>query len=170
MKRKLGLILALILPVAALAASAYLKSQHRENGEKVVLPIEGFDPRDLLSGHYLTYQVDYGLGNHGCRDYQGNADICLRPQTALYPAGELPANCRLFIQGYCDNSQFTAGIERFYIPDEYARDLENAVRDKRGELVLSVGSAGTAAIRDLLIDKQPWKTAIRQWGNRDPEP
>jgi uncharacterized membrane-anchored protein len=162
MNRKTWLIIALALPIVALAASAYLKSLQRESGTQVVLPIEGFDPRDLLSGHYLTYRVDYGLGENGCGDYQGQANVCLRPQPRIAPEGGLAADCTLFIRGYCDSGRFSAGIERFYIPEEYAHDLEQAVRDKRGELVLSVGHSGTAAIRDLLIDNKPWKTAIGQ--------
>ncbi len=157
MNRRGWLIVALIVPILALAASAYLKSVQRSSGEEVILPINGFDPRDLLSGHYLIYRVDYGV-EAGCNAYQGQASVCLRPTRGIYPAGELPQDCTLFIHGQCDSSVFSAGIERFYIPEEYAQVLEAKVRDQQGEVVLAVDSQGNAAIRDLLIDGKPWKS------------
>ena len=30
-------------------------------GQKVTLPIHGFDPRDLLAGNHLVYRIEYGL-------------------------------------------------------------------------------------------------------------
>ncbi|MBU0655726.1 MAG: GDYXXLXY domain-containing protein [Gammaproteobacteria bacterium] len=161
MNKRILLLTALILPILALMASAYLKSAQRSSGEQVILPIEGFDPRDLLSGHYLIYQVDYGLET-GCTEHDVETSICLRPQRQMFAADALPEDCTLFIRGYCDGSaDFRAGIERFYIPEEYAEALEKQVRDKRGELVLSVDSQGNAAIRDLLINGKPWQETVQ---------
>lgn len=161
MNKRILLIVALALPILALALNAYLKSAQRDSGEQVVLPIEGFDPRDLLSGHYLLYRVDFGVEN-GCREHNAEASVCLRPVRGIYAQGELPADCELFIRGRCDDSAaFLADIERFYIPEEYAQALEDKVRDRKGELVLSVDRQGNAAIRDLLIDGQPWKQAVQ---------
>lgn len=160
MHKRSGLMIALLVPILALALNAYLNSVQRASGEAVVLPIIGFDPRDLLSGHYLMYQVDYGVST-GCTAHGVEAAICLRPTRQLYLADALPADCDLFIRGYCDSSAaFNAGIERFYIPEAYAQALETKVRNKRGELVVSVDKAGNAAIRDLLIDGKLWKASV----------
>lgn len=161
MNKRMLLLIALALPILALMASAYLRSVQRDSGEQITLPIEGFDPRDLLSGHYLIYQVDYGLET-GCTEHDVETAVCLRPEREMYPADAVPGSCKLFIRGYCDSSaNFRAGIERFYIPEEYAEALETQVRDKRGSLVLSVDKQGNAAIRDLLIDGKPWKEAVQ---------
>ncbi|WP_028490002.1 GDYXXLXY domain-containing protein [Thiothrix lacustris] len=159
MNRKLWLVVALALPILALAGSAYLKSVQRNSGEAVTLPISGFDPRDLLSGHYLIYRVDYGV-EVTCDKQQGPASVCLKPKRGFYPTGELPTDCTLFIHGQCNDGAFSAGIERFYIPDAYAQVLEDKVRDRQGELVLAVDDQGNAAIRDLLISGKPWKDTI----------
>lgn len=159
LNRKRWLIVALVLPILALAGSAYLKSVQRNSGVAVTLPISGFDPRDLLSGHYLIYRVDYGV-EAVCDKQQGQASVCLRPQRGLYPTDELPPDCTLFIHGRCDNGVFSAGLERFYIPEAYAQVLEAKVRDQQGELVLAVDTQGNAAIRDLLIGGKPWKAAV----------
>lgn len=161
MNKRILLLLALLIPIVALMSSAWLKSVQRSNGEEVILPIEGFDPRDLLAGHYLIYRVDYGLATR-CTEHESEAAVCLRPEQKMYAIDALPASCELFIRGYCDSSaDFSAGIERFYIPEEYAEALEKQVRDKQGEIVLSVDSKGNAAIRDLLIDGKPWKESVQ---------
>lgn len=161
MNKRTMLLIALALPILALMTSAYLKSVQRDSGEQITLPIEGFDPRDLLSGHYLIYQVDYGLETD-CTEHDVETAVCLRPERAMYLADAVPDSCKLFIRGYCDSSaRFSAGIERFYIPEEYAETLETQVRDKRGALVLSVDAQGNAAIRDLLIDGKPWKESVQ---------
>lgn len=161
MNKRTLLLVALILPIAALMVNAWMKSAQRSSGEEVILPIEGFDPRDLLSGHYLLYRVNFGLDS-SCTEQGAEAAVCLRPERKMYARNELPENCELFIQGYCDDSAtFVAGIERFYIPEEYAEALEKQVRDKQGEIVLSVDSQGNAAIRDLLIDGKPWEEAVQ---------
>ena len=138
----------------------------RNSGEEVILPITGFDPRDLLSGHYLIYRVDYGA-EVDCAEQQGQASVCLRPTRGLYPAGELPEDCTLFIHGQCDSGVFNAGIERFYIPEAYAQALEQQVRDNQGELVLGVDQQGNAAIRDLLLDGKPWKQTVNRRAGMD---
>lgn len=155
MNRRGWLIVALVLPILALGTSAWLKSIQRASGVEVILPIEGFDPRDLLSGHYLTYRVDYGV--EGCPSDNGQASICLRPRRGIYAEGELPADCTLFIHGQCENNLFNAGIERFYIPEEDSTMLEEKVRQNKGEIVLSVDTDGNAAIRDLLIEGKAWR-------------
>lgn len=160
MNKRTLLMIALALPILALALNAWLKSEQRSSGEEIVLPIEGFDPRDLLSGHYLTYRVDYGVEN-GCAEHNVEASVCLRPVRGIYAEQALPDDCELFIRGRCDErAAFSAGIERFYIPEEYASVLEGKVRDNKGELVLSVDGQGNAAIRDLLIEGRPWKEGI----------
>lgn len=160
MNKRILLIVALTLPILALGLNAWLKSEQRNSGEEIVLPIEGFDPRDLLSGHYLIYRVDYGVAN-GCHEHNVEASVCLRPKLGIFAKGKLPADCELFIHGRCDDSAaFSAGIERFYLPEEYAQALEDKVRDNQGELVLSVDSQGNVAIRDLLIEGRPWKEVV----------
>lgn len=164
MKKKIGLALALLLPITVLAANTWLHYQQRAAGETVVLPIDGFDPRDLLSGHYLVYQIDYGIEeNNGCPTSDIAASLCLIPERRIYPADELPASCTQFIRGNCDsNTHFVSGLERFYIPDQYADLLDEKVRDNQGKLVISVDPAGNAGVVDLLINDQPWKTLMTE--------
>lgn len=160
---KVRLLLALALPILVLGFQAFNHHLKRNAGTEIVLPIEGFDPRDLLSGHYLIYTVNYGFaGEQGCPTSSVPATVCLQPEPVkVYAAGDLPTHCTQFIRGTCDDSaRFTAGIERFYIPEKHARVLDKLVRDRKGSLVLSVTHDGNAAIRNLLIEGKPWLDVV----------
>ncbi len=161
---RLKLAAALLFPIAVLAGNAYMNHQQRLSGEEVVFPISGFDPRDLLSGNYLVYQVDYGLNDsNGCPASDIAAALCVRPERRIYPADELPDSCTLYLKGDCDGSAvFSAGLNRFYIPQENAKRLEKQVLEKRGQIAISLDSRGNAAIRDLLIDGKPWKQMLEE--------
>jgi uncharacterized membrane-anchored protein len=149
------LLFALIFPIAGLAALTAYKKYILSFGQEVVLPISGYDPRDLLSGHYLTYRVDYGL-TQDC--YSGSmthdAYVCLDTKSVSY---SYPDGCERLIKGQCRGSRFEAGIEKFYVPEDKAKILEDKVRDKSGSIVLSVTRDGRAQVKDLLIDGKSWR-------------
>lgn len=145
--------LALAFPIAGLALLALAKSGVLAESREVTLPIAGFDPRDLLSGHYLTYRVDFGAEGP-CRP--GDSFVCVNP-AAFHEQKPDPNSCPLFIRGDCRSGHFVAGIERFYVPEAYSIPLDAAVRGNRGKVVLAVAGDGTARARDLLIADRPWR-------------
>jgi len=154
-KSKKGIVIALIFPIIVLAALVGYKVNILSIGKEITLPISGYDPRDLLAGHYLIYTVDYGIrgicsGHSGVR----TAHVCLRPKKFTY---QLPENCELMIKGFCRGSQFNAGIERYYVPEKDALRLENLVQSGEASIVLSVSRSGNAQIKDLLINGKSWK-------------
>jgi len=171
MKRYL-LITAVAFPIIALLGLMISKQVRLSQGVQVVLPIEGFDPRDLLSGHYLTYRINYGASEPclaGRQEGQKLKACLVRSSGAegLYRArfaspddefeDDVEKDCGLFIEGRCEHSRFAAGIEKFYIPDHYARALDRAVRSGKGRIVLKVSESGTAVIQDLLINGKSWR-------------
>ncbi|MBF0455121.1 MAG: GDYXXLXY domain-containing protein [Magnetococcales bacterium] len=154
-------IFALFIPLLALSGLTWDKHQRMVQGEEVLLPIVGFDPRDLLSGHYLTYQIEYGIQKL-CTDQSSTQKstpgyILLNPaEFSLWP----PHPGRIFIKGACEKGRFKAGIERFYIPQEHATLLDKVVRGKQGKILLSVFFDGRAQVKNLLINDQPWQQFI----------
>lgn len=52
-------ITALLLPLIALAASWAFTHFKAQQGTIWIVPINGYDPRDLLRGHYITYRYDW---------------------------------------------------------------------------------------------------------------
>lgn len=150
-------LLALAFPIVALAGLAGVKQARLSLGARYVLPIQGYDPRDLLSGHYLTFRVDYGI--QGLCQQRETAEnwVCLEPRRDLGsdPSGEA---CEARIRGRCQGWRFEAGIERFYVPESEARRLESLIRDRRASIEVRVARDGRAVIQDLLIDGRSWKS------------
>lgn len=107
---------------------------HANSMPEVVLPIKGYDPRDLLSGHYIAYQIDWDK-----------------------------ADCRVFNRGRCPVSVFGKS-GRFYVPEDRARALDDAFRFGSGAdefAVVFAYRAGQKPIaRRLLINGRPWQERV----------
>ena len=153
------IIFFLMIPIMALASLIFYKRHILTSGEEVTLPITGYDPRDLLSGHYLVYEIQYGidicpkLHKKGIPPI-GRAYVCLRPKKFSY---ERPQACELMLKGHCASRQFRAGIEKYYIPETKAKEYEDLLRTKKADIVLSVLKNGHANVKDLLIDGESLK-------------
>lgn len=149
------LILVLLIPILALAALVAYKKHVLASGKEVILPISGYDPRDILAGHYLIYRVDYPVPNV-CANVKTNAFgyICLEPP--LFSLQPIPG-CKTMIRGICQYRRFVAGIEKYYIPEDQAAYLDEKIRGKAASIVISVTPAGHAVVKDLLIDGASWK-------------
>lgn len=150
-----GLALSLVIPIVVLGALVFYKRHILNEGIEVILAVEGYDPRDLLSGHYLTYTVKYEVEGLCVGIYDPTEHyVCLETKTS---SSEEPVGCRLYIRGYCQTGRFVAGIERYYVDEKLASELEKKVRDRKASVVLSVTRSGHAQVKDLLIDGRPWR-------------
>jgi uncharacterized membrane-anchored protein len=125
-------------------------------GEIVEIKVSGYDPRDLISGHYLTYNVNYdNFKPSACRNFYHGSAVYLCLERAKLSASK-PAGC-LAIKGNCKGhgaNIFTAGIERFYVPETYAQSLDAALRGGKHEAKIKVliTRGGTAYVKDMLFD------------------
>jgi uncharacterized membrane-anchored protein len=149
----------LFLPLVALGLLASYKQMIRSSGTEFIFPISGFDPRDLLSGHFITYRIDYGTSQDLCGTIHTTSlpvYLCLAPQRSLAMSRQ---GCAEFISGHCENGRFDAGLEKYYIPESDAPLLDRVVRDRKGSIVVSVTGSGAAQVKDLLIDGITWKKA-----------
>lgn len=114
LKNYLKLIL-MIAPALLLLGWVSVLSYQLHNGKEVVLRIRGYDPRSLLSGHYIQYQIDWE--NSDCGQF-ANGDC---------PIEEFS---RALFKGYWGQNG------RFYVSEKQANDLDRAVRN--GENVAEI--------------------------------
>lgn len=181
------LVAALALPIVALAFLAGYHYTTYHAGKEYRFPITGYDPRDLLSGHYLVYRIDYGLGDlcyqqsggepansqadsaqaDSAQADSGQADssqarkptattayVCLEPkQFSYYPI----ESCGYYVKGQCHFGRFSAGLERFYVPEARAKELEASIQKHQAHIVLSALPKGRVLVKELLIDGQSWR-------------
>ncbi|OPZ77133.1 MAG: hypothetical protein BWY78_01136 [Alphaproteobacteria bacterium ADurb.Bin438] len=134
----------------------------------VIFDIKGYDPRDLLSGHYIRFQVDfkdnnnqYSYGNVMCLRIDNNGKVISSKRS------HDKKHCNLFITGKQKYGNFDSGLRKFYVPQEYANSLDNALRDEKNNkstIKVSITKHGKAYIKDLYINEITWQEFVK--GNK----
>ena len=121
--------IALLLPLVCLLIWNFSLWAARMNVGNVVIAAEGYDPRSLVSGHYLNLRLNW-----------------------------LKTDCSQFPYDYCPDKEFD-NVYRFYVPENEARTLEKTLQNRReveAELVFGYDGEGRHHLRNLLLDGQPW--------------
>ncbi len=130
-------------------------------GKEAVLPVSGYDPRDLISGHYLTFTVDYPGGNTCSEENYEEEEKSCYCITSLGKNSEVTEgyftpyctednSCIMFIKGTCRYGTFDAGISRFFINETQAAALDEKLRENGAFIRLSVDYSGHALIKEFL--------------------
>lgn len=161
----LALVMMIALPSLLLVKSFY----DREQGRVWLVDIDGYDPRDLLYGHYLnfTYDWNFATPQDGGQCYGRNCCICLNesvPGSIRAPLAKT-LRCDAPERGQC-SSVITGGHgrhpavrgQRYYVPEKDGLRLEGILRDEQHEAQMEIAvprSGGPAMIRKLYIDQQP---------------
>ena len=171
---RLGLIGAVMTGFLVLMLGQYLT--HRSQGTEILLPVEGYDPRDILMGHYanirtplhwldssrLNTETEFDRGDRIFvvleMDETGHAHPVAirpdRPDTGLYLEGRL----RNYQPTPGDSYWIDYNIERYFASRDRALALQARLRetDADGEtgvsLILSVNANGAALIKGFVVD------------------
>jgi len=157
----------LFLPVFVLLGWTLSVQSMIAEGTKLDLPVRGYDPRDILAGHYLSVSVDYDSFPSECENEDRH--IRWKKQTAYFCAGsgrivlERDAECGVFIKGYCGYKRFYDDISRFYVSEKTAGKLERAIRNNENNpmLRLSVTQDGRAFPVDLILQGMSYKEWLK---------
>ena len=159
MKNK-RVILAVAIPFILLCLLIVRAEYHVKTGQQWNFKMTGYDPRDLLRGHYLQFRVEY--------DWQAARGSCSSSQTCclcLTSTGEITpsvhkTSCST-AKTQCDGfmlSEHQQSLNRFYIAETEARRAEKIVqqarRDNNAYITTSINNQGEPVIVDLLIGKQ----------------
>lgn len=157
-----NLLIILLIPFLAILLMAGTRMYRFNVGKEIIVSIEGRDPRDLFRGRYLVYRVMYGVEKI-CYDntsrFKRQGFICLDENNKSFSYTRI-SDCSNLIIGACQRSRFLAGIEKFFVPEESAKDLEKYIIAKKGSLKLSLSADGKPQIKDLLIEGKSWKEVI----------
>jgi uncharacterized membrane-anchored protein len=164
--------LVVMLPVAAMLVWLLSLNVALMRAQEVTLAVAGYDPRDLLSGHYLQYRVDYGFDSRLIQPGSGYRDeaycACLSPDSSGiskaswhgWCAERDSQSCPLFIKGTASWNGLKAGIERYYIPESYQHSLARIPPD--ATIKVRVTANGTAYVTDMYVNGIP----ILEWAKQ----
>lgn len=145
-------LVAALVPIAGLAALWGISDRTFRSGTEWEVPIQGYDPRDYLRGHYVEFSYDWpGLGaaSGPLLCLEGTAPALARV-TPVAPA----ASCRHPVRGDRDGVYRGDGLTRgrLYIGQARAAELQRELqnRDQRGIVTIRQredGSFTPVAIR-----------------------
>lgn len=136
------LVILLFSPIVLLLCISIYWMITSSIGKDVRIAVRGYDPRDLLSGHYIRYTIDWD-----------NTD------------------CSQFIDNYCPKDEF-CNFEncKFYISENNAEQLDELLRysDNDFSIIYQYKSAHVPIAKELLIDDKPWREFIEQNKKKNP--
>jgi hypothetical protein len=171
-------IVALALPLVALAAMIGQQEWLRSRVTVLNVTVRGVDPRDLLRGHYLTAGFVWNWERLPQPEAEGRMPagaLCViaidaqrRPRVRFLPDSTADqatvGDCLLvipggmwgrdaFVPGTIDT---TSGSIRLFVPETRAGELERLIRERPGALSvdLAVRADGYVSIQALRVDDQ----------------
>lgn len=173
-------VLAVFLPILVLASVALEREFDLRNGKVLILPITGYDPRDLLSGHYLRFQIDRKYSDDVCQkgDYvssavaaavantDGSSRLTKKETCVCFDSREpseydvrfysdcnevkYDTSCWNYIKGECNYGNFNYPFHKYYIPEEGAKELEKKLREPGAKIQLRVDEKGNGLIEKII--------------------
>lgn len=160
MRRSL-LIPALLLPLAVLVIAIVQAEHHLATSRVWLFEIEGFDPRDLLRGHYIQFRLVLREDEPLEVCEEGSAQSCCLCLTATSP--DTPPRVRRATceraAAECDGilqTRFLPELTRYYIPEAVAPQLEARFREAaqggRALLRVAIDAEGEPRIEALSLD------------------
>lgn len=154
------------LPVVGLLIWIGILEYDFRHARRIEVPIVGYDPRDLISGHYVEFRLDLGDQNP-CKAVEQSPDqselcLCWQPGDVAALAWALPCksrsdSCEVLMRGTCSKQQFVGGIERFYIPENDTPYLQQL--PSQSTLVVRVTKDG----RSFADELKPARTPYKKW-------
>jgi len=164
--RRLVLLAAAALPVLGIAALVAFAEVRLRSGRTWIVDIAGYDPRDIIAGHYLRYRFAFRWdGADSCGAAAGRRGgsvesrccLCLdtdphgrgRPRVRNVRCGEVAA-CAAWLGG-----AKAAGEQRYFVPEARARELESRVQSGHAAVEMVATPGGAPAVGRLLVDGRP---------------
>ncbi|RXZ64314.1 GDYXXLXY domain-containing protein [Pelagerythrobacter rhizovicinus] len=161
MNRRLALTLALALPLAGLATSWATTHRAAQQGTEWLVPIGGYDPRDLLRGHYVIYTYDWPGLEGGSVDLAGEPVLCLEGQApdlarVYLPEGE-PCEHPVRASGGWNDPEGGLASGRLYVSQERAAELQRRLADSKlqGIVRIRVREDGHLTPLDITFHPRP---------------
>lgn len=161
-------VITLVIPFLALGYMAYDAQTTRKQTPGYIVKITGYDPRDMLRGHYITFRYDWGAPEGPQQRCSFNNTCC------AYFSGEYKnPNIRLGLCGHerPDEKSLILGHDyqpeskhrRFYVPELEAPMLEDLLRRNTAQFSIELGVMpnGTPLVKQLYVDGKPLDEFLR---------
>lgn len=181
MKNQKCLLASLIIPLLILFGIVLKTEFDIFIGERILVEVEGYDPRDILRGRYIVFRYKWDFDQNKTRAYQERNEnsskrkstnddyLCLMANKKVYPIQEDEDQhlCRYvvrgdFYEGFNQRPEFSLGLEKFYVPEKYAQMIEKEFMQKSGKIAIVINGQKRAVLLDLIIDGKSWKEMTKK--------
>lgn len=146
----------LALPLLGLAALWGWTDHRTQQGTEWEVPVQGYDPRDLLSGHYITYRYEWP----GLAENQGGA-LCIEGTPPLVRKARAARDgeaCANFVAGVAPEMfgqpQGTLG-GKLFVPQDKAAGLERQLGDAKLQGLIRLRLRADGHVTPLSIRFRP---------------
>jgi uncharacterized membrane-anchored protein len=161
--QKAIMLIALTLPFLVLGYLSLLNHKAQNSGKEWRVEISGYDPRDLLHGRYLRYQIEWTKHGASSNGYKNTTEsLCLMPlsKDSLIPKARMidsasdQADCTSLIDAGQNANNWNLRLRQYYIPESYADRLDRAFRSNahKFEINIRVSDDHKLSVGDLYID------------------
>lgn len=155
-------LLALILPLLGLALTWAYSHVRAQQGTEWDVPVRGYDPRDLLRGHYIVYSYDWP-GLDPKLDPASAGELCLMGsaprivRTEQGPPGGGPCANRIAAVDRGSSALRGNGLDGgiLYVAQTEARHLERQLTDPKLQGVVRIRVRDDGMITPLRITFRP---------------
>lgn len=179
-------IVLLVAPILLFVFFILQAANNQNKGTAWTVPVSGYDPRDLLRGHYVQFNYDWNwveseescIGDHCCLCLNKSGDVYYNPQASLIVCDkkQMEKQCESHIKGrgylsFDNQNLFVSkqNINRFYVPENHAKELDSMLIDEGAghqfDIVLNVTGNGRAFIKSMNIDNQDFSLWLKKLGN-----
>lgn len=174
-RRSAAGLVAVLLPVVGLAGAWVQSDRTYDSGTEWEVPVQGYDPRDFLRGHYVEFSYDWpGIDEIGGTRWDA---LCLRGEApalaqVMPVAGDAP--CRHPLRAERDGVYGGEGLirGRLYIGQDRAARLEQELRNRDQRGIVTIRQREDGSFTPLGIRFRPLtpaEIAERDAGNERAE-
>ncbi|GJL86184.1 MAG: hypothetical protein DHS20C02_19590 [Micavibrio sp.] len=173
-------VLVLVLPILVLAGMTGKVAIRQQVGEQIWrVKITGYDPRDLLYGHYLRFRYDWNIGANphtSSASPKNQTCLCLNQSGDGYSNPEVyqthckaPENksCQSVMKVYRHGNRYSLNrnevSEKYFIPEENSEEIDRLFRSGDGEfsVELMAHKDHSVSVRKLYINDVPLDEYLR---------
>lgn len=155
---------ALLLPLLVIVLAIARAELFLRGAQQFSLPIQGYDPRDLLQGRYLQFRLaldrEHGLEREACTSDAQECCWCLTNVPGQPQARAEVASCAT-ARAQCAGALPLMAADkpfRFYVPETQAPVMERALGEARltGQAfaVFAIDPSGEARVSELSLNGQ----------------
>lgn len=171
MNRRIIGFVVVALPVLALAGTWVSAHRTAQQGVDWDVPVRGYDPRDLLRGHYIRYEYDwpyaqpkgeeelgFDVGGYGPVCLIGKAPVLRLAKPLSHSDDEKGCDAVVRPNEWRESDgEDGAHRDRLFVPQTQAAGLESRLRDEKqqGVIRIRVRADGVATPQSLSFRPRP---------------